>query len=148
MFIRSIILLFLLLNQLSLICQANLNQFTDLEKVSFVEIYLEMKFNNQAKDLDISPILDSLVISKSRYKEIIEESLIGHKFSISPNELVLIERIRQENEQIQLAHKLNLIRLCEIKNIEIDIYFGILEQYKTDIRFQKSLMSIFQSVMR
>jgi hypothetical protein len=121
------------------------NNYTDFEKESFVEVYMLVK--SKAKETinrNDQGLLSKHNILQSRYKEILNTTLVGEKVELTAAEQSFIDEVKEKNVAIGKQKEIILNQLCFEKGIDLQKYNSILNGFKTNLDIQNDLKPIFQ----
>lgn len=138
---------------LSFITQVSYSQCDDslilseVEKDSFVRIYLSTKNENpQSQDALLYDLTTKYSITPQQFQEIQNPS--EFKRSLSENEQVFISEL----QNLKIKHKAELKLIKENKCLELKLehstYLAMHHQYRSCMRFQRSLSDYFKKWMK
>lgn len=121
------------------------NIYTDLEKESFVEVYMIAK--SKAKEVtnrSNQNLLSKHNILRSRYKEILNTTLVGGEITLTAAEQRYINEVQEKNAALRLQKQILINQLCFEKRIDPIKYKSILSAFKSNLDVQNDLKPHFQ----
>lgn len=134
----STILLFLI--SVSLYSQ---EEFSDDEKKDFVELYFDAKTQKSNAEDYIRNLHFKFNIKQERVKEIVTKSIFGKPLNLSESEKLYLAAL--EMEKMRFEKEKNNRESFRNHVLTSSRYNMILEKYKTDIKFQRSLKPYFDN---
>jgi len=122
--------------------------FSQSDLQEFIHIYMTSKKDQKRNAEADRKIFDQYNVSRSRYHEISQLALQNDLTSLSSNEKKLLVEIKRQNELLQEENLQKLELRCSERGISLDTYLAVLEKYKTDIQFQRSLKPHFDAYLK
>ena len=114
----------------------------------FVEVYLSYKTEKKRNSELDNELFITYNVSPQRYRNIAKAALNNDPLTLNPNEEQLIQEIKKRNELL-IEEDLKLLQqLCSKHEIPNELYNEILQLFKTNIEFQRSLKSYFDSYIK
>lgn len=137
-----LVFLFCSLFSITIVAQCDDNiSVTDGEEVSFVTIYKAFKNRRvQVSDERLFQLLEDKNLTREDYLNMTRRLEKSIKTQAKAKYISDIESLKTE---IQTTNKALLKELCDIRHMDIKRYERLLHQYRTCIRFQRSLKSLF-----
>ena len=118
---------------------------TQAERTTFTTIF------HQAKDLKPDPnvlgleILGRYAMSPERFGEIVRLRARGEDLVVSAAEDEILEKIKADFDEEEERQVRAVDALCATEGMTAERYREILEQYRTDIEFQRSMAPYFEA---
>lgn len=122
--------------------------FTEADLNSFVQVYMSFKTENTRNQEVDKKHFDKYNVSQTRYKEIAKAAVSNQPLALNPEEEKLIAELQKQHTLFVKNNDLILDQLCQKNNLSKLKYSSILDQYKTDIQFQRSLKPYFDSYIK
>ena len=122
--------------------------FSDETLEKFVTVYMTFKSEKKRNDQVDKIHFDKYGVSPARYKEIFTRGLNDQSIELSDNEKKLIAEIKNQNDKIQLINNELVKQLCTNHTIDPTAYTLILDRFKTDQKFQRSLKPQFDAYLK
>ena len=115
------------------------------ELEDFVSIYMTSKSKEARNTEPDEALFSKYQISRARYQQISQASISGKKIELDTNEKEFFEAL-QKLKDLKISEKENKTKeLCLQNDLPFSKYNSILEKYKTDIAFQRSLQPYFKN---
>lgn len=124
------------------------NSFSEEELQNFVYVYMSFKKEKKRNSMIDKKYFDSHKVSQKRYREIADAALTNEPVVLSLNEEQLMQDLKNQNEFVSKANNVLLEKLCFENNFSTTQYSAILDRYKTDIQFQRSLKPYFDTYIK
>jgi len=80
-----------------------------------------------------------------RYVEIIRSEFAKKKITLSSKEKEDLQLLKKEIEKYKIEQQKKILRLCINEKLDADKYQAMLKAYQSDILFQRSLSTYFQT---
>jgi len=119
--------------------------FPDKELQDFVEVYMSFKTEKKRDHSKDKKYFEKYNVTPGRYREINRSALTDNIQKLNANEKKLLAEIKKQNELLDKTNQELLVKICERNQISFSKYSTILEKYKTDIQFQRSLQPHFEA---
>lgn len=126
-------------------CNSSIS-FSEKEKESFVRVYLGLKKDKPKQEDLLYKIAEKHNITHKQFSEIQHEREVHSKLTSDENAFIAeLDQLRKANEE-QLNSERNI--KCAQHKISISQYDIILNQYRSCIKFQRSLSDYFKKWMK
>lgn len=122
--------------------------YSESDLQSFVQTYILHKKDNRRTNSIDSALLETYKITPLRYREIATSALNNDPINLNPNEQNFFQKMEDLNLILNTNKETSLIKLCLEQNISLEKYSTILNSYKTDIAFQRSLKPYFDNYIK
>ena len=131
------------------------DNYTSKDLQSFVNIYMAQKELRIDKQSEMMSLLNEHQLSKARYQEILRKSLKGENLNLTESEQSFLNAVEQLNKVASEEKKegtssgvIGIEMLCKKYDLSFADYTTILNRYKTDIKFQRSLKPYFETYIK
>ena len=142
-FIFFLIVSFVFVHDVRLTAQKE-SSYNQEQLQKFVTIYLESKRISVNHDSLVADILQKSNLNKEYYATVLRKSIEDdEKTALKQNEGLVKEISRIKNE-LKIIKENNTTTLCAKYALETEIYYSILEKYKSDPTFQNNLVIYFE----
>ncbi len=97
---------------------------------------------------DDKKYFDQFKITPKRYREINQAEFSNRPVILSPNEALLLDEIKNQNNLLDIENRKLLEKICANHNSSFEVYSSILERFQKDIQFQRSLKPHFDAFIK
>lgn len=121
--------------------------FAEKQKESFVKIYLKLKLVKPSiEDAKLFELAEKYDIAPAQFREFQDNSQINRQ--LTSGEEAFISELKGLKRDYQLQLESTEKQLCEIESLSYSDYQAIQHQYKSCMKFQRSLSSYFKKSMK
>lgn len=121
---------------------------TATEQKQFVEIYMDLK-NKKTRNTTIdSSLFSKYDVTPQRYRTLAKSALNNKPINLNPKEEKLIDELEKLNKELEKENERSIQEMCTEKGISLELYLSILQEYKTNIAFQRSLKPYFMDYIK
>lgn len=125
----------------------NADLFSDMEKETFVQIYLEIKDAKPTiPDQSLYELAAKYKISPEQFRDI--QNPLGSKRALTAEEKLYVEELQKLQVEYERQTAELVSTVCLSKDMAVEDYKVIHKLHRSCIRFQKSLSVYFEKWMR
>jgi len=121
--------------------------YSEVDQESFVKTYLALKEEQpKTQDQALFDLASKHNISPEQYRELQDQTQI--KRSLTSNEQSFVADIQKMKEKHGQEVQNIEERICKDNNLSMDVYHSMKKQYRSCMKFQRSLAHYFKKLMK